>query len=160
MKILNAFRFAFALWFLGLSGLVATAQTAPQQQEQTENSYPKEKLKKFVDASKDISTIHQEGEEKMISAIEKENLDIETFNKIAELKMNPQEADAGSVSPEEVEAFDRVMPELQLIQIQMQQEMESAIKETGMEVEEYTEIMEAYRSDPELQAEINSMLME
>lgn len=160
MKIINALRFIVAFWFLGMSGVVATAQIQPGQNQQERNiTYPDEKLQKFVDASRDISTIHQQGEEKMIKVIERENLDIETFNQIAEMKMNPGESTPIGVTNEQVESFDRVMPELQIIQMQMQQDMESAIEDSGMKVEEYTEIMEAYRTDPKVQGKINELLL-
>ncbi|MBA3898764.1 MAG: DUF4168 domain-containing protein [Bacteroidetes bacterium] len=159
MNFIKAIKFTFVLWFTGLSGVVAIAQITPQENQQ-ETQYSSEKLQKFVEASKGISTIHQHGEEKMIAAIEQENLDIEKFNQIAEMKMNQQEAAAGDVSDEDIASFERVMPELQIIQMQMQQEMEIAIEESGMEVEEYTEIMEAYRADPEVQEKINELLME
>jgi hypothetical protein len=159
MNILNAIRFTFVLWFLSLGGLTAYAQIAPKESQQGAK-YSSDKLQKFVEASKDISSIHQQGEEKMIGVIERENLDIEKFNIIAEMKMNPQETPQGEVSEEDMASFDKVMPELQIIQLQMQEEMEAAITESGMQVEEYTEIMEAYRTNPRVQEKINELLME
>jgi hypothetical protein len=159
MNLINAIRFTCVLGFLGLSGMMATAQTAPQENQQ-KIKYSSDKLQKFVEASKDISTIHQQGEEKMIAVIERENLDIEKFNQIAEMKMNQEESASGDISQADVASFDKVMPELQIIQLQMQEQMESAIEESGMQVEEYTEIMEAYRNDPGVQEKINELLME
>jgi hypothetical protein len=136
--------------------IISVAQDVDRNEKQV-ISYSKAKLQKFVEASKGISLIQQMGEQKMIAAIEEKNLDVDTFNKIAEMHMNPA-ADVNGVSEKDMESFNNVIQELQVIQTQMEQEMELAITSTGMNVEEYIEIMEEYHKDPDLQQQINELL--
>jgi hypothetical protein len=156
-KIKNPF-LILVMFFMSI-GLI-NAQVAPQDSPGN-SEYSKEKLEKFVEATKEISEIQQNGEQKMIQVIEKEkNLDVETFNKIAEAMMNAEQPEEGEISEAEIESFNNVMPELQMIQMQMQQEMESAITDRGLEISEYQEVMEAYQRDPQVQQKINEMLIE
>jgi hypothetical protein len=145
---------ALLLFCFGSS--ISTAQQR-ENDEQQEISYSKDKLEKFVEASKGISVVQQMGEQKMIAAIEEKDLDVDTFNKIAEMHMNPS-ADVSGVSEKDIESFNSAIQELQVIQMQMEQEMELVITSTGMNVEEYIEIMEEYHKDPELQKQINDLL--
>jgi hypothetical protein len=159
MKLTRIKRYFLAMVLICCTPVISFAQEGIQEQQENDK-YSSEKLKKFVDASKEISSIQQEGEMKMVQAIEKENLDVETFNKIVELKMDPEQATTEGVTEEQIASFDKVVEELQVIQVQMQQEMESAIREKGIQVEEYQEIIEAYHSDPALQQQINEMFMQ
>jgi hypothetical protein len=156
--VLSTLKKAFFLFSL----LIALSLNSLAQGAARGGPYPEEKLEQFVEASKDIHMINQMGEEQMIRVIEREELDVETFNRIAEMKLNPAEGarHEGTVTQAQVAAFDKVMDEIGLIQMQMQQSMENAILESGMEVDEYIELMEAYQTDLVLQQRINDMLRE
>ena len=159
MKMPRIKKYLSLLCMVCLISITVTAQPS-QGKKQESASYSAETLDKFIEATKHVSRIQQEGEQKMVQMIEEEDLDIETFNKIAEMMMSPEQVQDDNISAEQMESFNSVLEKLQVFQVEMQREMESAITGTGMEVEEYQNIIEDYQSDPALQQQIQEMLQE
>lgn len=159
MKMPRIKKYLSLLCMVCLISITATAQPS-QGKKQEPASYSAETLVKFIEATKHVSRIQQEGEQKMVQMIEEEDLDVETFNKIAEMMMSPEQVQDDNISAEQMESFNSVLEKLQVFQVEMQREMESAITGTGMEVEEYQNIIEDYQSDPALQQQIQEMLQE
>lgn len=93
----------------------------------------------------------------MISIIEENGLDLETFNKIAMAQQNPN-ADASGMDAEDMKKYDEASGDLQKVQMEMQPKMVEAIESTGMEIQLYQEIMMAYQQSPELQAKVQAMM--
>ncbi|MDQ3190653.1 MAG: DUF4168 domain-containing protein [Bacteroidota bacterium] len=125
-----------------------------------ESEYSVETLDKFILATKQISLIQEQGEQKMVETIENEDLDIDTFNKIAEMMINPENAEQIEVTPRQMDSFTFVLEKLQLLQIEIQQEMEQAIVDNNMSIEDYQKIVEDYHNNPAFQQQINEMLQE
>lgn len=136
------------------------AQALPQQQQlqaapQTE--YSDSQLERFVDASVKINEIQQGAQVEMVEIIEGQGLNVETFNEMASQQRNPNQ-EAMSVSDEDKMAFGQAMQQIQALQLELQQEMESAIIASDLQLEEYNEIMQAYQQNPELQQKVHSMM--
>lgn len=158
MKISKIKKYLSFVCMICLLTITAAAQTDQNTEQESKSSYSAETLDKFIKATRYISKIQQEGEQKMVQMIEEENLDVETFNKIAETMLNPSQGDNSEITPDQMESFNKALEKLQLFQLEMQKEMEAAIIRTGMQVEEYQQIIEDYQNDPQLQQQINEML--
>lgn len=162
MKVLkgkNLFSTALAFVMVAIFAFQATAQTqAPQQQGQQEEiktDFTDEELENFVEVVK----VQQENEIKMMEAIQNEGLDIDKFNEILQAKQNPEVSEE-SLSNEEVEKFEKASEEVIRIQQEMQAEVMQAINETGLGMETYGQIVNAYQVSPEVQQEIDKRLIE
>jgi hypothetical protein len=147
----------------GLLLTVATnyAQVAPQQAPTPKQTEIKaEKLENFIAASKDISLLQQESEQKMLKTLETQNLDVETFQKIAAMQYNPEQPKSAEVTSEQLESFKKLMPQFQEMQMEMQKNMVKAIENRQLKINEYQEIAMAYQTDANLQKRINEMMAE
>ncbi len=156
MKMVKIKKYLSVLFMLCMITTTVAVHSTPVLKQ--EPGYSAETLDKFITATRQVSIIQHEGEQKMIDAIERENLDVDTFNQIAEMMINPEEAEQIEVTPEQMDSFTSVLETLQFIQVEIQQEMEVAIINTGMDVEEYQKIVQDYHNDPTFQQQINAML--
>ncbi len=155
-------------FFSGLSLLLALSFSAPSLQAQAvpqqpgaapelKTDYNDDQLKQFTEAASEVEKIQQSAEAQMISIIEENGLDLETFNKIAMAQQNPN-ADASGMDAEDMKKYDEASGDLQKVQMEMQPKMVEAIESTGMEIQLYQEIMMAYQQSPELQAKVQAMM--
>lgn len=125
-------------------------------QEGKKLEFSGDEIKEFVLANKAIMKVQQEGEQLMVKAIEKNNMDIESFNKMYQASQDPeQEVEAGE---KEQKQFEAIMMELVQIQQGLQLQMSEAITETGMELEKFEKMMMAYQQDPNLQQKVNELM--
>lgn len=130
---------------------------APQQNQQVETNFADEELEQFAVAAGKVVVIQQETEEKMIKAIENEDLEINKFNEILMAQQN-QQAEQIEASPEDLQKFDKAAAEVIKIQNEVQQEMVDAIKEEGLEPQKYEQILLAYQSDANIKAKVDALI--
>lgn len=135
------------------------AQSLPQGQQPTEmnTSFSDEDLAKFSKAAAKVNEIQQSAEKQMIDAIEKQGLDLDTFNEIAMAQQNPN-AETGAIDEGDMKKFQAVSGDLQQIQMDMQPKMVEAIESTGIELNKYQEMVTAYQQSPELQQRVQEMM--
>lgn len=161
----------FQILFLFLLASLLSFESKAQQEQEPEQDlqeteqgmkpavkedFTDQELQQFIEANKVAIGVQQSAEQKMISAIEKEGLDIQTFNEILTSKQNP-EAET-QATPEDQGKFNTAVEEVVKIQEEMMTEMESAIQETGISVEQYEEILLAYQQSPVVQEKLNQLL--
>ncbi|HET6245936.1 MAG: DUF4168 domain-containing protein [Bacteroidetes bacterium] len=158
MKVVKNIKYIGILFILFL--FTSTIHVASSAVLKQQTAYTVELLNKFIKATKKVSLIQQEGEQKMVQAIEQEDLDVDTFNKIAEMMINPESAEKIDVTPEQMDSFTKVLEKLQGLQFEIQQEMEAAIIDNGIAIEDYQKIVEEYHNNPSFQQQINEMLQE
>lgn len=148
---------------VGLISYTATAQQAPmrpQQEQQTKTEVSDAQLEKFVAASQDLSAIQQSMQQEMMATVQEEGLDMKKFQEMAAQKQNPNKETTMEISAEDEQAFQNAMKEVQSMQMEMQKEMQATVTENGLNVQEFQEIQQAYRQDPELQAKVNAMIQQ
>lgn len=143
-----------------LSIPVVAQQNIPPtpQQQNVKEDYSTGELQVFVEANREASAVQQQGQGKMISAIEEEGLDVNTFNTIMNAKQNPQED--VQVSDGDLQKFDKAVEKVMVIQQNLEAEVAHAIENAGMEVDKYEEIMLAYQSSPKVQEKVHKILNE
>lgn len=143
-----------------LSSTLLSAQMVPQQQQQQQTeprtNYTTEQLETFVKAVLQVMTIQEQGQMRMISVVENNDLSVDRFNEmLMQAQHQGEEAIAGT--EEEVEAFHSTINELEMMQMKLQEDMMEAITEEGMDIMEYQNIMQAYEVDPELKQKIDEI---
>lgn len=142
--------------FILLSATTILAQQ-PQQPDQPAEVSDAE-LKQFASAYTTVQSINQQLEQKMVSAIQKEGLDVQKFNEILNAQQDPdQEVDA---SEEELEKFAAAHKSIEQIQSQGQQDIQKVITDNKLTMPRYQEIMMAVQSDPELQEKLQELIEE
>ena len=155
------FKYALVALFSIAYGYGAMAQQSPaptpQQNQQIETDFADEELEQFASAAGKVVVIQQETEEKMIQAIENEDLEISKFNEILMAQQN-QQTDQLEATPEDLQKFDKAAAEVIKIQTEVQQEMVEAIQEEGLEPQKYEQILLAYQSDANIKAKIDALI--
>lgn len=146
-----------------------TNQNAPSQEAQPQfepNQQPvdievsDEELEKFTEVSMAAQQIQMQSQQEMMSAVEEEGLDIQTYNTIAESRFNEQSDENLDVTEEDFEKFDTASAKVEEIQQRVEGEMMEAIENEGMETERFMEINTALQQDQELQQRVQQMMME
>ncbi len=147
-----------SLFVLGTFNVMAQNMPMQNQAPQTESISDGE-LKQFDSAAVKVMYIQEESQEKMMLAIEENDLSLDRFN---ELLMEGQQGGQESInaSEEELAAFNESMAEVQTIQNGMQTEMMEAISEEGLGVDKYQQIMQAYEQDEALRNSVDQYIAE
>jgi hypothetical protein len=161
MKIYNNLKGAVvAMLTIGLFSFstVTIAQVSPpQQQQQTKTNFSDTELKQFIDANKRLMVIQQEGEKAMLSILQEEKLDIDTFNKMA-MAHQQQKLNETGATAEEMASFNKAAERMMALQPDMQKKAEAAILKDGMKIELYEQIMLAYQQNPATQEKVNKLM--
>lgn len=151
-----------------------TAQQKTTQQQQGQQAGPMGQMQQqvpdvdvsdeeaatFADAAMNAQKIQIEAQKKMISLIEDEGLDIETYQKIARSKQMGQSADSGDFTNSEMDKFDAATSSIQEIQPEIREDVTSAIEETGMKMKRFQDISRAAQQDSALQIQIQQKMQE
>lgn len=142
--------------FLTINVSAQDSPAVPQEQQQTETNFDDQELQQFASAAGKVMVLQQETEQKMIQAIEEENLELEKFNQILQSQQN-QEIEANA-SEEEMQSFNSAAEKIIKIQTEVQTDMMRVIQEEGLEPQKYEQILMAYQSDPDTKARIDAIL--
>ena len=133
-------------------------QQLPPQQQQPSEPVSDAEVKQFASAFGEIQQINAKTQQKMVSTVENEGVEVERFNEIAQSQQDPSvDADA---SEEEMEIFNTVIQELQVVQNAAQQEMQQAVIDKGLTVERYQELMSQVQTDTNLQQRLQELMEE
>ncbi len=154
MKIKNCLMLVITA-MLGVS-LSMSAQVTPQSQQAQPADFSDETLMEFVEASKDINQIQRDGQQEMQTTIKKEGLDMETYRQISASQRNPEKE--SEASEQEMASFNKANEKVQKLRMDMQKDMQEAIGNHDITVQEYRQVMQAYRSNPELKKKIDDMM--
>lgn len=151
-NVIQKISMALVACFIG-SG--ASYAQASQQQMQTD--FSDQELKAFITSADKVGEIQKEGEEKMIRVIEENELDVNTFNTILQAKQQNAEE---NIAPEQLEVFEKVMPEVLQEQQKVNTKIEKSLAEEGLNLETYQGIMLAYQQVPEVQERVHKLMEE
>lgn len=140
-----------------LFSMTAWAQEpAASPSQELRDDFSDDELKSFVKASKKITSIQMETEQKMIRSIEDEGLTVERFHQILEQQRNPQ--NRTETSPEELKSFNNAAQNIIAENKKVEQQMAASIEEEGIDVETYNQIMVAYQQNQEIQRKIDKYI--
>ena len=130
---------------------------AMPQQEQAQIEVSDEELGKFADAYKQMQVIGQEAQEKMVSTVEDEGMDIKRFNEIHQSTMDP--ATEGDATAEEMEMHKKVVEKLDAMQQGFQEQVAKIVESQDLNMDRYQQIAMALQTDTALQQRLQKMLM-
>lgn len=135
-------------------------QPAPNQMQQPapDVDVSDEEIGLFADAVMNVQEVQMGAQQDMMKIIQDEGLDVETYNQVAQGLQMGQSADEIDVTEEEMEKFNNASEEIQGMQQDMQDEIETAVEDAGMEMARFQEINRAVEQDPELQKKIREEL--
>jgi hypothetical protein len=134
--------------------IVAQQMQAPQQ-SQPQTNYSEAEIDKFVETVGKVIPLQREGEVKMVEKIEEGGMELEKFN---ELATQVQTGSTDEVDAAELEKFQKISTGLNEVQLAIQAEMTEVIEESGMEMNDYQQMIAAYQSDQELRQTIDAKL--
>jgi hypothetical protein len=118
-----------------------------------------EQLLGFFDANQDLSALQRETQEKIATTVADHGLTMERFNQIANAARIGA-LQGGTFSPEEIEAFNTVAPQVTDIQRNMQQMFPMILQEYGLTTDLYQEILTEFRQDRDMQAYVSDLARE
>lgn len=131
-----------------------------QQQAAPDVDLSEEEAETFADAIIAAQKVQAGAQQELVSIIEDEGLDIETFQQIAQASQQGQEPADSVVEDGDMEKFDSANESIKEAQEGIQSDVADAVEETGMEMERFQEINRAVQQDPELQKLVRQKLQE
>lgn len=135
------------------AGSTAISQTQePSQQQET---VPDAELQMFAKAYQGIQVAQQDAQRKMIAVLEEQELEIETFNKIQQAKMQNQEVEAPQA---DVQKHAKAAEKIEKMQPVIQAEMEKIIIDANLTIEKYEQIAGALQSNPDLMKRLQKLM--
>ncbi len=131
----------------------AFAQGMPptMQQDMPDIEVSDQEMEQFVEVTFDAQRIQMSAQEEMVEMVEGAGLSVERFNQILTgMQQGQSQSDMG-VEDEEMQRFDTVIEDLEVVQQQVEDNISQVIEDKGMEVDRFQEINMALQMDPELQ---------
>ncbi|RRO22473.1 DUF4168 domain-containing protein [Flavobacteriaceae bacterium 14752] len=115
-----------------------------------------QELKQFANAFQQVRMINQSSQQKMIKAVQDEDLTVERFNLINQAEQNPnKEVEA---TDDEFKKYKTAMQSVEALQAEVQKQLESKIKESGLTLERFQQISNLVRSDKSLQQRLTALM--
>ena len=135
-------------------------QPAPQGQQRAPQAkdISQEELEKFANAVEQIQTIQQESQQQMAQAVESTGLSKQRYQQISKAQQNPNAEGNSEVSDQEMQKFQQAQSKLAEIQKQNQSKMEQAVKDVGLEMQQFKRIFTAIQDNDELQKKVLQMI--
>ena len=113
-------------------------------------------LKLFANAFQQVQMINQSIQQEMIKAVEDEEISVEKFNAINQAEQNPNKEVEASSS--ELNKYKLAMKSVEEIQAKTEQVLQAKIKETGITLERYQQIMSLVQTDQKLQQRLTELM--
>jgi len=154
------------LAFFGAGALPVAAQAPPQQTPPQQAPTPSqaevspETIDQFVAAFKQVQAIRESAQADMAAAVEAEGLTIEEFNAMVEAQQDPDSQASMDLTQQDIESFMAAADRVSTIQQDAQGDIEAAIQDEGLAVEEFNQILALAQQDPQLRQVINQRLDE
>lgn len=140
----------------------ASAQGMPptMQQEMPDMEVSDDELTTFVEISIEAQEVNMEAQEDMIELVEEAGLSVERFNEILTgMQQGQSQADMG-MEDAEMERFDELMNNLEVIQEGVDEKVEEIVESYGMNMDRVQEIQMAVQMNPELQQKFQEIVQE
>jgi hypothetical protein len=145
--------------FLGSATSALAQEPAEQPSVQARADFSDDELKSFVKASKKITSIQMETEQKMVQAIENEGLTVDRFHQILEQQRNP-DTSATETSANELKSFNNAAQAIIRENKKVEEKMAASIEEEGIDVATFNQIMVAYQQNTGIQRRVDQMINE
>ncbi len=111
-------------------------------------------VNRFVNALGKIQDIQEDSYQQAVQAIEAEGLSEEAFTRIIAAQQNPTAEGSAEISPEDIQKLEQASGELNGIQAQAQQDIQSAIESEGFALEEFDQLQATIQQNPVLMQDV------
>ena len=142
-------KIAGVLLMLFMSTTAVMAQTE-------QNPVSDEEISKFAITFQKMRMMNQEVMKQLTEVVTTEGMEVPRFNEIHQAKMDP--AKEIEISEEEQEKYDKIVVELDKMQLSFRKQMEEMISDAGLTPERYEQIAAKLQTDPELQERLKAEL--
>jgi hypothetical protein len=149
--------FSFTLLFAVSFAISGIAQQLPTQQQQINENFTNEEYEQFVAINLDLIPLQQEADEKMMSAISDNGLEMERFQQLFQAQQQGNITDA-SEDPQEIAKFNQAGQEIMKVQEEANQEIQQKISDSGMELQKFQEMSMAYQQSPKVKQKIDELI--
>jgi hypothetical protein len=112
-------------------------------------------LKKLAKILNQLQGLNMQSQEMMMAAVQKQGMDPQRFLQIQQSMQNPEAAK--SLPADEKKKFEASMNAIGAIQIEMRKKMEGALKNEGVSMEQYQEMMISIQTDQTAQQKLMQM---
>jgi hypothetical protein len=125
-----------------------------------------QEIQQFANALKEMRSIHDEAQGQAGQVIQGQGLTVQRFNEILQSQQPAQARQSSNApaqpstpaSPEEKQKFDQAMTQITQIQQSVEQRMEQAITNSGLNVQRFNQIFSIARQDQGLKQQIERVL--
>lgn len=129
-------------------------QVMPQQEQTSDVS--DQELEKFANVYIEVQSESQKMQSEAVEVIEKEGMDIERFNELANAQNDPnQEIEADE---QELEKVNVIGTKIQKIQTDFQERVAGMIQKEGLTIQRYQEVYQAIQQDQNLQQKFGALI--
>jgi len=136
---------------------LGNTQEVPSQQPQVRNDFNEDEYNQFVSVSKDLLPLQQDADEKMMNALGENDLEMERFQELFQAQQQGTIRDA-SDDPAEIANFNKAGQQMMKIQEETGKQIEQKITESGMDVNTFRELSQAYQQNPEVRQKVDGMI--
>ncbi len=137
-------------------GSIMAQDPTVQPSVEIRDDFSDNELKSFVKASKKITTIQMETEQKMVKAIESAGLTVDRFHQILEEQRNPH--GGTRTSAEELKSFNSAAQTIIHQNKEIEERMATSIEEEGIDIQTYNQIIVAYQQNPAIQTRVDKFV--
>lgn len=135
-----------ATFFVATVAAQGVQQMPSQGQQETVEVSDKE-MKRFVKVSDKLQVVQQGAQEKMMTAIEDNGLDVQRYSEIEQATRSGQEVE---MTAEEENAYEKTSKVVQQEQMKIQQEAQKLLQKHDFDQQRFMKISQALRTDQEL----------
>lgn len=135
-----------ATFFVATVAAQGVQQMPSQGQQETVEVSDKE-MKRFVKVSDKLQVVQQGAQEKMMTAIEDNGLDVQRYSEIEQATRSGQEVE---MTAEEEKAYENTSKVVQQEQMKIQQEAQKLLQKHDFDQQRFMKISQALRTDQEL----------
>ena len=115
-------------------------------------------LNNFADAYMNVQMQNQEIQQKQISIIEAEGLNVERFSEIQQTSMDPNQK--SNATPAEMKMHENAVAKMEKMQPELEKKAKEGIESKGLTMERFQELAAVIQQDPGLQQKLQTILME
>jgi hypothetical protein len=138
--------------------MTGLAQQLPtDQQPRVNEDFTDEEYEQFVAINKDLIPLQQDADEKMMSAISDNGLEMQRFQELFQAQQQGNITDA-SEDPQELAKFNEAGQQIMKVQEEANEEIQKKITDGGMELQKFQEMSMAYQQSPKVKQKVDEMI--
>lgn len=136
---------------------MGNTQEVPTERPQVRDDFTDDEYNQFVSVSKELLPLQQDADEKMMNALGENDIEMKRFQELFQAQQQGNIRDA-SDDPKEIASFNKAGQQMMKIQEETGKQIEQKITESGMDVNTFREISQAYQQNMEVRQKIDGLI--